>query len=80
MNQTSLPYRRSFVAIAILQSRPFLRPPSGNFGGRKAAPAAAKSQEAGRLIIVRSANLGGAVVGVSIDAQGGRQTDLQWPL
>lgn len=70
MNQTSLlPYRRSFVAIAICSLVLFCAHPPATLAAEKAAPAAAKSQEAGRLVIVRSANLGSAVVGISIDGK-----------
>lgn len=70
MNQTSLlPYRRSFVAIAICSLVLFCAHPPATLAAEKAAPAAAKSQEAGRIVIVRSANLGGAVVGISVDGK-----------
>ena len=68
MNQTSLPpYRRSFVAIAICSLVLFCAHPPATLAAEKAAPAAAKSQEAGRIVIKRSANLGGTVVGISVD-------------
>ncbi len=70
MNQTSLlPYRRSFVAIAICSLVLFCTHSPATLAAEKAAPAAAKTQEAGRIVIVRSANLGGTVVGVSIDGK-----------
>jgi len=70
MNQTSLlPYRHAFIAIAICCLALFCAHPRVSFAAEKAAPAAAKSQEAGHLVIVRAANLGVQVFGVSIDGK-----------
>ena len=41
--------------------------PAAVSGAGKASPAAAQTQDTGRLVIKRSANLGSTIVGVSID-------------
>jgi len=70
MNQTSLaPYRHSCIAIAICILALFCVHPPAIFAAEKAASAPAKSEQAGRLIIVRAANLGSSVVGISIDGK-----------
>jgi len=70
MNQISLlPYRRFLIAIAICSLALFCAHPLAVFAAEKATTAPAKSQEAGRLVIVRAANLGVQVFGVSIDGK-----------
>jgi hypothetical protein len=70
MNNTSLPLRQlAFIAsIACLLGFALIHPPS--VAAAKSAPAAApKSEESGHLVIVRAANLGAAVIGLSIDGK-----------
>lgn len=70
MNQTSLlRYRRCFITIAICSLALFCAHPSATFAAEKAAPAPAKGQEAGRLVVIRAANLGVQVFGISIDGK-----------
>ena len=69
MNRTFPPYRRFRVGAAICSFALFCAYPLITLAAEKATPEAAKSKEAGRLVIVRAANLGGAVVGISIDGK-----------
>ena len=65
-----LSYRCSLLALALcLVALACFHPPAVLAEPKPATAAAAKSQEMGRLVIVRAANLGVAVVGISIDGK-----------
>jgi len=71
MNNTSLPLRQfAFIAtIACLLGFALIHPPSVAVAAKSAPAAAPKGEESGHLVIVRAANLGAAVIGLSIDGK-----------
>lgn len=71
MNKISLPLRHlTFVAAAAcLFALAFIHPPALAAANKPAPAAAQKSEGSGHLTIVRAANLGGVIVGFSIDGK-----------
>jgi hypothetical protein len=71
MNRIALPLRHlTFLATAAcLLALAFIHPPSTAAATKPAAAAEPKSEGSGHLVIVRSANLGAAVIGLSIDGK-----------
>jgi hypothetical protein len=71
MNKISLPIRHLIflASAACLLALAFIHPPSLAAANKPAPAAATTSEGAGHLVIVRAANLGGVVVGFSIDGK-----------
>ena len=69
MNHTSFLRSRRFFLVAAVCSLALFCLHSPGIAAEKAAPAPAKSQADGHLVIVRAANLGSQVFGLSIDGK-----------
>jgi hypothetical protein len=71
MNKTYLHRNRSIFVLAVVCAALACLIPRGVSAAGKTSPAAMqqKSEEAGRLVIERSANMGSIVVGLSIDGK-----------
>ena len=71
MNKIYLHQNRRALVLAVVCAALACLIPGGVSAAGKPSPAAKQqeTQETGRLVIVRAANLGGAVVGLSIDGK-----------